>query len=730
MAPNIVSISQSTFLGNTASDVGGAIALVDGIGSNRVRLEGSTFMGNTAAMGDDISVSSPNTFAADFRPAAVLAESSQGFQWNLVPLGEAQGRVEEPPQPLLNAAEAWITSAELVRTWIASPPMLPCLCVPLSPAVPSWTGVLSCSGRRPRCAFRDLRRNCSAAMTRGPALALMRPPCRRSPGGCGVQIFASDSIAPPAVPGTSSCTGDAGHNAAIIVLSCLALALFACLCGVCCRRPLLKSLSKGTPTSYGSPKSSAPPSCAASNNGSDGDARHHKSPNRSPADIKAGIRLPAAHQLRSSRNMPRPASGMHAASADVVVQVIASDRLGWNGLPRQKREQSPTPPSPNGGSRPRSPWKAVLSLTGSPGSGGNKPVVPKPILPEEEPDACTKRSPRGSARRAPLPPTQPELNTIDEGEEPSSRSMQMLGNTGTTDASGGAGTRSLSLQAPVASPSRSLHNVTEEEYSGSESFGSSEDLDVTPTNSTSAGGFSQERLAYSPGGSLLTPRRGSTFSGTGDRRTLLTDVVPRYPTSTGPPSPERGAPRALLSEPTLKNAATAASPSQLPRQPAAQVAVLRRSAADAVDTSAAQPCSGLAGDGAASFDPMMRSRSFLIQAQSDELTSQPRPLDSGRALDSARSDAWRTLAGERMYGDGLDATSTFGSCSNTFFLVPPKSLSREQSADLAGDGELQDIIHDAGLRLSHGTRLKRMSDELSRHARAAIKGTRSTDVVD
>lgn len=550
-----------------------------------------------------------------------------------------------------------------------------------------------------------------------------------------MQIFASSSVAPNPV-GTSSivCAGQTGRNTAIIVLSCLAVALLVCLCGACCRRPLLKSFSKGTPTSYGSPKSSAAPSCTTSTNSSD--TRHQTGTYRTSGALKGSARLPG-QTVRHSRSWPRQLNSAHTAAAsksEVVVQVIASDRLGWNGLPRQKREQPPTPASPEG--RPRSPWKVVLGLAGSPGSSVNKPVIPRPVLLEEEPDATMKRSPRGSVRRAPLPPTPPELNTIDEGEEPSSRSIPMPGNTGTTDASGGAGTRSLSLQAPGASPSRSLHNVVEE-YSGSESFGSSEDLDVTPTNSTSADGYSLEQLAYSPGGSLLSPRRGSTFSGTGDRRALLTDVVPRCPMSTGPPSPERDVPRALLSEPALKNAATVQPPSMLPRQPAGQGPATLRAGHDAGDagpssghtqapsclSSAGPPCTAV--DATDSSDPIMRSKS--IPAPSDELLPQPRLMDSCRTLDSSRSDAWRTLAGERMYGDGLDATSTFGSCSNTFFLVPPKSLSREGSGELAVDSELHDSITEAGRRALQGTRLRRMSDELSRQARAAVKGTRSAD---
>lgn len=521
------------------------------------------------------------------------------------------------------------------------------------------------------------------------------------------------------------------------MLSCLTVALLVCLCAACCRRMLLKSLSKGTPTSSESPRSSSVPSCVTST-GSETSLHQKTRANRSPSAVKGGPGLPAPHSLRNGRSLPRRLPGTQAAAAgksDVVVQVIASDRLGWNGLPRQKRERSPSSPSTEGvvGTvRPISPWKVVLGLSSPTGS---KLVVPKPVLPEDEEDLAMRRSPRGSGRRAPLPPTPPELNTIDEGEEPTSRSIPMPGNTGTTDASG-AGTQSLSLHVPATSPSRSLPNVAEED-SSSGSFGWSEDLDVTPSNSTSLDESSRDNLGYSPGGSRLSPRRGSAFSGTADRRALLTDVVPRPgPMSTGPSSPERDVPRALLSEPAVKNAASSQPALRLHRQSVAQE--LRRTGSEMGDMGPGSgpnqvpSCSSSVGRACAivdndSCDPMLRSKSFLTQGHSDELIPQTRLLESMRALDSARSDAWRTLAGERLHGDGLDATSTFGSCSNTFFLVPPKSLSREPSGELAADGDLRDGLSEMGRRGSHATRLKRMSDELTREARAAMRGMRSTD---
>lgn len=115
MAPNMVTISQTTFLGNAAGFLGGAIALLGSVGENYVNVEGSTFMANQADVGADVAISSPSTVVADFGPDAVLVEPSAGYQWSPLSSAEAQVDAQEQAKPLLSGDEAWITSADRVR---------------------------------------------------------------------------------------------------------------------------------------------------------------------------------------------------------------------------------------------------------------------------------------------------------------------------------------------------------------------------------------------------------------------------------------------------------------------------------------------------------------------------------------------------------------------------------------------------------------------------------------
>lgn len=115
MSPNTVTISQTTFLGNAAGFLGGAITLVGSVGENYVDVEGSTFMANQANSGADVAISSPSTVVADFGPDAVFGGASAGYQWNPLSPEEVQVSAQEQSKPLLGGDEAWITSADRVR---------------------------------------------------------------------------------------------------------------------------------------------------------------------------------------------------------------------------------------------------------------------------------------------------------------------------------------------------------------------------------------------------------------------------------------------------------------------------------------------------------------------------------------------------------------------------------------------------------------------------------------